>query len=178
MTSAEAASRDGDMQRLASIYQAALDVESRLLDEIDLALGDTARTELSLDDEVAAKVASHGLWILARVVGLSSEHVEVEDVDDEKLRRFKIKKSDVLMLPRQPAEIAHARASYKPNATVFAMYPETTSFYKATVTAGAHISTSGDDVCLVRFDDDEDDLGQIPSKPIPLRFIVDLPLEI
>ncbi|KAJ8605241.1 hypothetical protein CTAYLR_000504 [Chrysophaeum taylorii] len=179
MNNAQAALRENDMRRLVSIYQSALDVETRLLEEIDSALDDStplgARTDLAVDDQVAAKVASHGLWILARVVGIQSDDVEVEDVDDDNLRRFKVKRHDVLQLPREPSEIAVARATYKPPAMVFAMYPETTSFYKAEVVAPAHISVTGEDVCLVRFADDEDDEGNLPARPIPLRFIAELP---
>lgn len=186
MNNAQAAIREHDMRRLASTYQSALEVESRLLEEIDSALDDSmplseARTELSIDDQVAAKVASHGMWILARVVGIQSERsddVEVEDVDDDNLRRFKVKRHDVLLLPKTPAEIATARANYKPPNIVFAMYPETTSFYKAQVVRPAHISSTGEDVCLVRFADDEDEDGNVPQRPIPLRFIAELPVEL
>mmetsp|Transcript_7181 Transcript_7181/g.21904 ORF Transcript_7181/g.21904 Transcript_7181/m.21904 type:complete len:222 (-) Transcript_7181:127-792(-) len=183
MSKAQAALREHDMRRLVEIYQTALEVESRLLEEIDSALDEGplagARTELAVDDQVAAKVASHGLWILARVVGLvGPDDVEVEDVDDDNLRRFKVKRTDVLLLPKTAAEIAAARATYKPPNVVFAMYPETTSFYKAQVVAPAHISSSGDDACLVRFADDEDDDGNVPARPIPLRFIAQLPVAI
>lgn len=181
MNNAQAAMREHDMRRLASTYQSALEVESRLLEEIDNALDDSmplseARTELSISDQVAAKVASHGLWILARVVGIQSDDVEVEDVDDDNLRRFKVKRHDILLLPKTPAEIATARANYKPPNIVFAMYPETTSFYKAQVVRPAHISSTSEDVCLVRFADDEDEDGNVPQRPIPLRFIAELPV--
>lgn len=181
MSKAQVALREHDMRRLGEIYQSALEVEVRLLEEIDLALGyedeGDIRTEAAVDDQVAAKVASHGLWILARVASTTSDgdFVEVEDVDDDAQRRYRVKKRDVLLLPRTSAEVALARASFKPPRFVFAMYPETTSFYKAQVIAPSHISSSSEEVCLVQFADDEDDDGATPSRSIPLGFITHLP---
>lgn len=181
MSKAQVALRDHDMRRLGEIYQSALEVEVRLLEEIELALSyedeDDVRGEATVDDQVAAKVASHGLWILARVVATTDDDwLDVEDVDDDTQRRYHIKRTDTLMLPRTRGEIALARASYKPPNFVFAMYPETTSFYKAQVIAPPHISSSSsEEVCLVQFVDDEDDQGTTPTRSIPLGFIAHLP---
>ena len=172
--------------------------------DCDAALGETARRgprTLALEAQVAAKVASHGLWILARVASIDDAHVEIEDIDDENLRRFKLPRSDLLQLPRraaspfkapppplgrrsrargrrrEPHELAAARAAYLPKTSVFAMYPDTTSFYKAEVSrdGGARFLPSGDEVCLVRFADDEDDTGRLPDRAIPIRFITTVP---
>jgi len=184
MASAEAAFKESDVRSLASIYAAALQNETRLLAKIDAALAeeDVALFErdLAVDDSVAAKVASHELWILARVVGFErADLVKVEDVDDES-RLHLIPRKHLLLLPRDPDEIQRARTAFVPPRRVFAMYPETTSFYQAQVVAPAQINTIDDrqeESILVRFQNDENDYGLIPNRPIPIRFLTHLPLQ-
>ena len=57
------------------------------------------------------------------------------------------------------------------------MYPDTTSFYKAEVArdGGARFLPTGEEVCLVRFADDEDDAGRLRDRAIPIRFITAVP---
>ena len=173
MTSAETALNNGDVRLLASIYSAALEAETKLLAEIDAALEEEAvlafDRPLNVDDAVAAKVASHDLWILAKIVGFQGHDcVKVEDADDDQ-RVHVVKISNTLQLPREPQEILNAKANFTPPKTVFAMYPETTAFYRAQVVAAQ------DDVITVRFQNDENDLGLIPERNIPIRFVTHLP---
>ncbi|KAJ1459494.1 SGF29 tudor-like domain-containing protein [Pelagophyceae sp. CCMP2097] len=172
---------DDGAARLAAVYWVGLEWTKRLAADVDAALADAALDRpLRVDDEVAAKVASHGLWILARVTRVEGLTIEVEDVDDERLRRYALRRSDLVTLPREPHELARfgaaARAAYKTGGAVFAMYPDTTSFYRARVAVGgeSHLS-NGRDVCLVRFQDDEDETGLVPCRPIPLQFIAAVP---
>ena len=170
-------------RQVVEAYAEALRWASSLVSDVDAALGDDGASgrpsrEVAVEDEVAAKVASHGLWILARVVGLfPPDEVDVEDIDDPNLRRFRLPRADVLLLPREPRELEATRRRLRPRAAAFAMYPETTSFYVATVAVeGApRFTETGEEVCLVRFADDEDEAGVLPNRAIPIRFITSVP---
>lgn len=88
---------------------------------------------------VAAKVArSHELWILARIVAFhaASDSYEVEDVDtseDDGTRRHHLvpRHQVVEMVADRLPE--HEWIQYGVNQRVMAMYPNTTSFFRATI---------------------------------------------
>lgn len=58
---------------------------------------------------------------------------------------------------------------------VMGVFPETTSFYRATVVkTPKDPSVSGQDgwEVVVRFDDDEDEAGKWPARRVPARFVL------
>ena len=127
--------------------------------------------------QVAAKIArSHDLWILASVVQHipESNSYEVEDEDsgdedqDNGHRHHVISTTQVVSLPHSDA----SWIKYPINARVMAMYPNTTSFYFATVVIP---NPEGSTYVVVRFDDDADDAGRIPVRKIPYRYIALVP---
>ena len=97
----------------------------------------------------------------------------VEDVDDDSRRRHTIYQRDALALPRS-ADLETALAVAAPGRRVFAMYPETTSFYEAVVTKPdpRRPPQHGDQSRFVQFDDDDP-----PDKvcDVPVRFTTVLP---
>jgi hypothetical protein len=62
---------------------------------------------------------------------------------------------------------------------ILAMYPDTTSFYKATIsTAPKRHSSGGPPPAIsVQFADDHDETGTIPHRPVPSRFVLPMPEE-
>jgi len=127
-------------------------------------------------EAIAAKVASHELWILAVVLrvharGDSGSLFVAKDIDSD--RTYTLPRLQVLTLPH-PAEVSAARWVV-PNVRVMAMFPDTTSFYPALVGARSSISPEEGGVheesAGVFFDEDEDDLGEMPERVVPLRFI-------
>jgi len=61
---------------------------------------------------------------------------------------------------------------------VYAMYPSTTSLYAATVVDNTTYCKGDDDIIVVEFDGDEDDLTRtIPQRHIPARFVSLIPSE-
>ena len=62
---------------------------------------------------------------------------------------------------------------------VLAMYPDTTSFYLATVSHVVPRRDRDKDISelslQVQFDDDHDETGLIPSRHVPLRFVLEVP---
>lgn len=95
-----------------------------------------------------------------------SQIYEIQDEDDMN-RIFFSQYSDVKRLEDSQAHLRRGD-------DVLAVFPETTSFYKAKVaknpTPPQH-SHHGWDV-VVRFEDDEDETGRAPSRRIPGRFVL------
>jgi SGF29 tudor-like domain len=61
---------------------------------------------------------------------------------------------------------------------VYAMYPQTTSLYTATVIDSTTYCRGDDDIVVVEFDGDEPDAsGKMPSCHIPARFVTLIPRE-
>eukprot|EP00536_Pseudo-nitzschia_multiseries_P009355 jgi/Psemu1/288401/fgenesh1_pg.258_\ len=109
------------------------------------------------------------------------EQVLLEDV--EVLGRTAgtdVARSLVLPLPRSPAEANEwASKLIKRGSRVYAMYPETTVLYAASVIDSTTYCRGDDDIIVVQFDEEEADLmtGKFPSYHIPARFVTLIPRE-
>ena len=56
---------------------------------------------------------------------------------------------------------------------VLAVYPDTTSFYTATVTQPPRRGgAAGPTCCCVQFVDDADETGITPDRQVPLRYVI------
>lgn len=151
-------------------------------------------------DHVAARVSSRDLWILARVVKdfpgvalppaeflrlsdarrdqLFREKVLIKDVEDKESGATPVARNLVLPLPRTFSEAAEWGQNYKKGSRVYAMYPQTTSLYTATVMDNTTYCREDDDIIVVEFDGDEaDETGSIPRCHIPARFVTLIPRE-
>lgn len=142
-------------------------------------------TGLLVGDEVAALVKGtigygvspdESLWILGKVANLNSattgsRFITVADADNAEVT-YKVHEGKVVpLIPNEEAIAAKARLP-KINELVLAMYPDSTTFYKATLRKSPHInSVTQDLVCLVKFFDDEDETGVIRDKAIPVRYV-------
>jgi len=120
-------------------------------------------------EQVAAKVLQseeNGSWILANVLeyDASSQTYELQDEDDVN-RTMTLAYMDV---KRLEDTAAHLRRGDE----VLAVFPETTSFYRALVVKNPRPpqhGNSGWDI-VVRFEDDEDETGKAPARRVPARF--------
>lgn len=156
---------------------------------------------LKQGDVVAARVSSRNLWILARVLQiypasnlplldfvrlpdskreqLYKEKVlikDVEDKQDDTESAIKVARSLILPLPRSVSEAADWGQRYKKGSRVYALYPNTTALYTATILDATTYARDDDDIIVVRFDGDEPDAsGTIPSCHIPSRFVTSIP---
>lgn len=152
-------------------------------------------------DEVAAKMsATENLWILAQVLhyfppgsvdgntpssgargvmgaGLAEEMYEVCDADDNS-RRYVLPLRQLVELP-DPDSTTIDPGQWAKGDRVLAMYPDTTSFYLATVSHVVPRRDRDKDISelhlQVQFDDDHDETGFIPHRPVPLRFVLEVP---
>ena len=158
---------------------------------------------LKKGDYVAVKMGSHELWILARVVknwrALDSvshndlitmneskkealfenaEKVLIQDSEeyDGKSNNSKaVMRHLVLPLPRSFDEAEEWGTRCRKTTRVYAMYPNTTSLYCATVVDNTTYCRGNDDIIVVEFDGDEDEDHTIPQRHIPSRFVTLIP---
>ena len=149
-------------------------------------------------DKVAARLSSRDLWILATVQQdyhshklspteflqlsqarrdqLFRDKVKVQDVEDKQGVTQLVARSLVLPLPRSFSEAAEWGSRLKKGYRVYAMYPNTTSLYSATVVDCTTYCRGDDDIIVVEFDGDEpDETGQIAKCHIPARFVTLIP---
>ena len=158
---------------------------------------------LEVGDYVAAKMASHELWILGRVAkkwtavanysqlhgltvpkrnALFREKVYIQDNEDEFSGNADdaraISRQHVLPLPRSFGEASDWCTRIRKGSRVFAMYPNTTALYCATVIDSTTYCRNQDDIIVVQFDGDEDDDGEVPQRHIPARFVTLIPREL
>jgi len=130
-------------------------------------------------EQVAAKVTrtdENGSWILASVQRFYAE-TDTYDVQDE---------DDTSKLIRLPwAHVMRlssgSEGCFTKGTCCMAIFPETTSFYRATVSKApvwkldnrANVPTVKE--IIVKFEDDEDAHGRTPHRRVPSRFVIPLP---
>ena len=108
-------------------------------------------------------------WILTRIVNHvpSTKVVEVRDEDDKDKKLFQLNEEQVLPLGSGKSPQLDTP---RPGDIVLALYPLTTTFYRAEVVS--HNATT--ESLGVRFDGDElDENGQLLIKDVPLYFVAD-----
>ncbi|DAZ99430.1 TPA: hypothetical protein N0F65_004063 [Lagenidium giganteum] len=136
--------------------------------------------KLPVGCHVAARVTrSHELWILARVTSFEEANntYSVEDVDqgeNETARTHHfVPRHHIVQLP---AEFLSQGSwiQYATNQRVLAMYPNTTSFYRAQVRVP---NPKGAPYVILKFDDDGEEVGGAPDVKVPFRFVAPSPAD-
>jgi SAGA-associated factor 29 len=136
----------------------------------------------SQGDQVAAKVTrtdENGSWILAYVLKFypESETYDVQDEDDT---------SKLIRLPwNHVMRLSTGQEGWLDKGSkVMAIFPETTSFYRAVVskhpvwTDGTGEGENGKPrvkEVILKFEDDEDQDGKTPHRRVPSRYVIPLP---
>lgn len=150
-------------------------------------------------EQVAAKVTrtdENGSWILASVQKFypDTETYDVQDEDDVS-KLIRLPWTHVMQLGHSPAGApggttgAGAGAAlpeqrwYTKNKECMAIFPETTSFYRAIVSKAPVWTWDEQRRCpvvqelVVKFEDDEDAAGRTPHRRVPSRYVIPLPAE-
>jgi hypothetical protein len=122
------------------------------------------------------------LWILARIINLKADKFVVADIEDE-AKRYTLSRSSIVGLPPQNEDVAMARERLNHrNMRVLAIYPDTTTFYFATLAifpfkagsaSDAPVDFYGKVVCAVQFADDEDESGVNPKRYVLCCHVVE-----
>lgn len=129
------------------------------------------RESAAIGEQVAAKANradEDGSWILATVVEYDqpSNTYFVQDEDDPN-RTIHLVYEDVRRLEDISSHLRRGDL-------VLAVFPETTSFYRAVVAKNPkppiHHNAVWD--VVVKFDDDEDETGKMPARRVPARFVI------
>jgi hypothetical protein len=148
-----------------------LDTELSKFEEILRTSGEFSATGAAPGEEVAAKVDDE--WILSRVkeYNINTGFYTVADVDDA-TKNFELPDTEVVILDTERISKGEE---------VFAVYPDTTSFYPAVVTSVPRRNASLQSAplaCTVQFNDDADESGVTPDRFVQLRYVIRPPEDI
>jgi len=130
-------------------------------------------------EQVAAKVTrtdENGSWILASVQRFyaDTETYDVQDEDDTS-KLIRLPWSHVMRLSTGTEGCFHKGTD------CMAIFPETTSFYRAKVSKDPmwKLSPNGNTPLVkevvVKFEDDEDEQGRTPHRRVPSRYVIPIP---
>ena len=111
-------------------------------------------------------------WILGRVIFYHSEsgYYDIADVDDSK--RYHVPETQAILL-----DLADSTRKLSKGEEVLAIYPDTTAFYPATVSAATRRNAmSAEPSITVQFQGDGDESGVTPNRMIPLKHVVRMPM--
>ena len=150
------------------IHMDRLDGELGKFEEFLRTSGEFSATGAAPGEEVAAKTEDE--WILSRVkeYNINTGFYTVMDVDDA-TKTFELSDTQVVMLDTERISKGEE---------VYAVYPDTTSFYPAIVTSvprrNASMASSGGapQSCTVQFNDDADETGVTPDRFVPMRYVI------
>lgn len=114
------------------------------------------------------KTLDDGNWVLANVLNYDPK-TKLYDVQDEDDTASPV----ITPLPAcEVKKLEDSGAHLKKGDLILAVFPETTSFYKAIVAKTVKPPTgNGAWEIVVRFDDDVED-GKIPPRRVPARFVI------
>ena len=128
-------------------------------------------------EQVAAKVTrtdENGSWILASVQRFyaDTQTYDVQDEDDIS-KLIRLPWSHVMRLS------TGTEGCFQKGADCMAIFPETTSFYKAKVSKSPiwkldHGNPTVKEI-IVKFEDDEDGSGKTPHRRVPSRYVIPVP---
>jgi hypothetical protein len=116
-------------------------------------------------------------WILCRVErftgGQKRSTYVVADVAPEEgtsAATFDLPRRAIVPLPKMIPKEWNAQTEFSKGDNVMALFPGTTSFYEAVVIEGP--SGTEDHSYLLQFEDDDDEKGQTPVRPIRPAYVV------
>ena len=121
--------------------------------------------------QVAAKVSrvnENGSWILGNIIEYHAAQPLYEVQDEDDINRLMHLPVD--NVKRLEDSALHLRKGDR----VLAVFPETTSFYRAHVVKNPKppANPNGNWDVVVRFEDDEDETGRAPARRVPGRFVL------
>ena len=125
-------------------------------------------------EQVAAKVTlvdENGSWILASVLHYNRRATtyQVQDEDDAS-KLIELPASRIRRLYDDRDSTTH---DLQKGDRVLAIFPETTSFYRAVISKSPKRNASGHIYEVVlKFEDDEDDAGRTPHRRVNIRYVL------
>ena len=93
---------------------------------------------------------------------------DIADVDDS--QRYQVPENQVTVL-----DLIDSSRKLSKGESVYAVYPDTTAFYLAIVSAAPRRGAGAEPAITVQFEgDDADFTGQVPHKTVPLKYVIRL----
>eukprot|EP00981_Chlorochromonas_danica_P013910 scaffold7068_cov179-Ochromonas_danica.AAC.10 len=136
------------------------------------------REPACIGEQVAAKVSKSnedGSWILGNVLDYDPRNQVYAIQDEDDVNRV------VQLHAQDVRRLEDTAAALRRGDDVLAVFPETTSFYRAVVAKNPRPPHNSMDSLLfgnamwevvVRFEDDEDETGKNPARRVPARFVL------
>jgi len=144
-----------------------LDFDIRDMEKLLLATGEFQAPGVAKPNDLAAIQVPGSLdWILAKVISYVPETgmYKLSDEDVESNKIFDLPESQVVIL----GGLRNLRAGD----VVYAVYPETTAFYKGTIAQAPRKVSGGGSFVMVSFLDDHDENGITHDKAVLLKHVM------
>lgn len=145
-----------------------LDADLEGMEKILQSTGDFQAPGMAKPDDLAAVQVSDGSdWILAKVIS-HDPNTGLYRLSDED-----VESSKIFNLPESQVVVLHEVDMIKRGDIIFAVYPDTTAFYQATVVqAPRKGGGAGGSFVMVNFIDDSDEHGITHDKAVPIRHVM------
>ncbi|KAK3283384.1 hypothetical protein CYMTET_8917 [Cymbomonas tetramitiformis] len=138
---------------------------------------DQSARNFSAGESVAACVTSSegtNRWIVATVVQYMPERemyqVRDEEAGEGDTQVYTLTPGHLVALPKSNS--TREQNNLPPGSIVLAVYPGTTTFYKATIVSSARRYKSGDYGDYTLEFEDDGDVGGLPQRPVEFRHVV------
>ena len=95
--------------------------------------------------------------------------VLIKDADSDDAPQQRLSRNLILPLPKTLLEAAEWGFRAKKGTRVYAVYPETSSLYAATVVDNTTYCRKDEDIIVVEFEGDEDEYGVLPQRHVSAR---------
>mmetsp|Transcript_20856 Transcript_20856/g.65638 ORF Transcript_20856/g.65638 Transcript_20856/m.65638 type:complete len:287 (-) Transcript_20856:158-1018(-) len=165
-----------DEEAVLGRFFEALDRASQRYEEGDEEMDDDEEENLAkVGEQVAARVTpggENGSWILASVVSYNkqTETYHVQDEDEATTKIIELPASRIRRLYDECDSEAH---DLQKGDRVLAIFPETTSFYRAVISKTPKRNANGSvSEVVLKFEDDEDDAGRTPHRRVNIRYVL------
>ena len=119
-----------------------LSADIKYLEDLFRNSGELPDLGLAAGREVAAWVDKDQVWILARVSEVHAQEVTVADAEDSS-QRFTLPQASVVVLPDKETLLAAKGRLSMRGRKIYAIYPDTTSFYKGTLVSVPYKDSGG-----------------------------------
>lgn len=145
-----------------------LDSDIVAMEKLLLTIGEfqTSKTVGKPNDLAAIQAPGTSDWILTKVISFDPL-VRMYNLSDED-----IESSKVFNLPESQVVILGSLRNVRAGDVVYAVYPDTTSFYKGTVSQAPRKVAGGGSVVMISFFDDHDENGITHDKAVQMKHVM------
>lgn len=144
-----------------------LDSDLMEMEKLLLTSGEFQTTSTAKPNDLAAiQAPGTSDWILAKVISYdpATRMYNLSDEDIESSKVFNLPESEVIVLG--------SLKNLRTGEVVYAVYPDTTSFYKGTVSQAPRKAAGGGSIVMISFMDDHDEHGITHDKAVQMKHVM------